>query len=115
MDSHDQAMLDFATMWHHYGGADEQILPEFGLTPPAYYSRLLGILDGILGRGVDEQTRWDLEDFCRKKLSAYGVRTGRSLLTARPVTSTTVAFILILSVCRRRFRESQDAWSVCGR
>ncbi|MFF2111769.1 DUF3263 domain-containing protein [Rhodococcus koreensis] len=69
MTPEDQAMLAFATKWSRFGGGDEYILPEFGITPVVFYQRLLTMVTSTLINDVDFATRTYLRDFCSSKLA----------------------------------------------
>ena len=69
MTRDDQAMLAFATKWSRFGGGDEYILPEFGITPVVFYQRLLAMVTSTLINDVDFSTRTYLMDFCSSKLA----------------------------------------------
>ncbi len=43
MDLHEKDMLAFARTWQPYGGNDDQILPEFGISEPTFYQRVLAL------------------------------------------------------------------------
>ena len=74
MDLHDRAMLDFTKAWHPYGGADEQIFPEFGISAQVFYRRALSLLSRKLtGPELGETERTSLQTFCEAKLSQYGI------------------------------------------
>jgi hypothetical protein len=45
LDKHEVAMLRFARQWTPFGGgSDEEIFVEFGITPRAYFERLIELL-----------------------------------------------------------------------
>ncbi|WP_213577431.1 DUF3263 domain-containing protein [Rhodococcus sp. USK13] len=69
MTRDDQAMLAFAAKWSRFGGGDEYILPEFGITPQVFYQRLLTMVTSTLINDVDFSTRTYLRDFCSSKLA----------------------------------------------
>ncbi|ROZ49039.1 DUF3263 domain-containing protein [Rhodococcus sp. WS3] len=84
MDIHDRAMLDFAITWRPYGGSDDQIFPEFGVSIPAFYGRVLRMLDKPHSAGLDYQTSAVLREFCSTKLRQYGC--SQKLRGTRPQT-----------------------------
>jgi hypothetical protein len=45
MDSYERELVEFAVRWCPYGGGDEHILPEFGISPGEFYRRVLTTLD----------------------------------------------------------------------
>ncbi|OUS82744.1 DUF3263 domain-containing protein [Rhodococcus sp. NCIMB 12038] len=63
-----RAMLAFATKWSRFGGGDEYILPEFGITPAVFYQRILSMVTTTLIDEVDFATRTHLREFCSLKL-----------------------------------------------
>ncbi|QYA99836.1 DUF3263 domain-containing protein (plasmid) [Rhodococcus sp. USK10] len=65
-DTH--AMLAFATKWSRFGGGDEYILPEFGITPTVFYQRILAMVTSTLINEVDFATRTHLREFCSHKI-----------------------------------------------
>ena len=75
MTRDDQAMLAFATKWSRFGGGDEYILPEFGITPVVFYQRLLAMVTSTLINDVDFSTRTYWMDFCSSKLARPASRS----------------------------------------
>ena len=75
MTRDDQEMLAFATKWSSFGGGDEYILPEFGITPVVFYQRLLVMVTSTLINDVDFSTRTYLMDFCSSKLARPASRS----------------------------------------
>ncbi|PQP25197.1 DUF3263 domain-containing protein [Rhodococcus opacus] len=75
MTRDDQAMLVFATRWCRFGGGDEYILPEFGITPQVFYQRLLAMVTSTVINEVDFSTRTYLMDFCSGKLARPASRS----------------------------------------
>lgn len=71
MDTHARAMLTFVLAWQPYGGCDEQILPEFGISPRIFYSRVQSFLDGTIAHGLDCRTAESLQEFCTDKLTGH--------------------------------------------
>jgi hypothetical protein len=69
MTRDDHAMLAFATKWSRFGGGDEYILPEFGLTPSVFYQRILAMVTTTLINEVDFSTRQYLREYCSLKIS----------------------------------------------
>ncbi|MFC9362717.1 DUF3263 domain-containing protein [Rhodococcus sp. NPDC057014] len=72
MDMHERDMLAFARTWHPYGGNDEQILPEFGITAATFYQRVLSLCSRPLTHGVDEDECLAMRAFCVEKLRECG-------------------------------------------
>ncbi|RYF51514.1 MAG: DUF3263 domain-containing protein [Comamonadaceae bacterium] len=69
MTRDEQEMLAFARKWLPFGGGEEHILPEFGLTPVVFYQRLLAMVTKTRANEVDFATRRHLREFCLLKLS----------------------------------------------
>ena len=69
MTHEERAMLAFATKWFRFDGGDEYILPEFGLTPPEFYQRVLSMVTSTLICELDFATRNQLREFCSFKIS----------------------------------------------
>ncbi|MFZ2178635.1 MAG: DUF3263 domain-containing protein [Rhodococcus sp. (in: high G+C Gram-positive bacteria)] len=69
MTPDEHAMLTFARQWLPYGGGDEHILPEFGLLPPVFYSRLHQLLGKNRFLGDDFGVRRQLLEQCAVKLA----------------------------------------------
>ncbi|QSE87333.1 DUF3263 domain-containing protein (plasmid) [Rhodococcus pseudokoreensis] len=78
MTRDDQAMLAFATKWSRFGGGDEYILPEFGITPSVFYQRILAMVTSTLINDVDFPTRTYLRDFCSSKLTRPAPKSAAS-------------------------------------
>lgn len=74
MTQDDQAMLTFALKWYRFGGGDEYIFPEFGITPRVFYQRVLALAT-YTSDGVDGRTRKALIGFCSSKLGRAAART----------------------------------------
>lgn len=72
MDAQMAAMLEFARRWRPFGGCDEQIFPDFGVTAPVFYKRVLA---HIQARGTFEVSVSEAESlakFCTEKLREHG-------------------------------------------
>nr|WP_271213203.1 DUF3263 domain-containing protein [Rhodococcus wratislaviensis]GLK40218.1 hypothetical protein GCM10017611_70910 [Rhodococcus wratislaviensis] len=82
MTRDDQAMVAFATKWSRFGGGDEYILPEFGITPVVFYQRLLAMVTSTLINDVDFATRTYLMDFCSSKLTRAAPKSAASSASA---------------------------------
>ncbi|MGV9949639.1 DUF3263 domain-containing protein [Rhodococcus aetherivorans] len=87
MTSDERAMLAFVLRWSPFGGGDDYILPEFGLTPAAFYRRVLALLT-LQSGGTDVATRAHLRQFCVSKLSQLG--QPKHFTPDDPTTSSTV-------------------------
>ncbi|SEC29938.1 DUF3263 domain-containing protein [Rhodococcus koreensis] len=72
MDLHEKDMLAFARTWQPYGGNDDQILPEFGISEPTFYQRVLALLARPRTVGLGDEERKALITFCMAKLREYG-------------------------------------------
>ncbi len=81
----DKAMLAFATKWSRFGGGDEYILLEFGITPVVFYKRLLTMVTPTLINDVDFATRTYSRDFCSSKLARPGFRHCRDDTRSRVI------------------------------
>nr|AIU93820.1 hypothetical protein LRS1606.386 [Rhodococcus sp. NS1] len=68
MTPDERAMVDFVLRWSPFGDGDEYILPQFGLTPPEFYSRILALAATPTDE-VDVTVRALLRQFCVSKLS----------------------------------------------
>jgi len=64
----ERAMLTFAVQWAPFGGGDEFILPEFGITPGTFYHRLRAILF-TTGPRLRPRTTQQLLNLCATKVS----------------------------------------------
>lgn len=65
----DHSMITFAKRWSPYGGGDEYILPEFGISPTLFYQRLQQTLEKKFIDDLDLTTRLALRAFCAGKLA----------------------------------------------
>ncbi|MDO1481841.1 DUF3263 domain-containing protein [Rhodococcus ruber] len=74
MTPDDRAMLDFVLRWSPFDDGDEYILPEFGLTPTAFYDRVLALVTTPTDE-IDVGTCARLRDICRSKLPRPARRT----------------------------------------
>ena len=70
MDAHDRAMLQFAQRWSPYGGGDEQIFTEFGVSIPTFYRRVLTLVESRT-TDLNYATKQVLRTFCAVKLSQH--------------------------------------------
>jgi len=75
LNSHDQAMLAFVKTWHPYGGADEEIFPEFGVSAPSFYRRVLALLGRSITSQIEAVESEALQAFCVHKLRQHGCVT----------------------------------------
>jgi len=64
----ERAMLTFAVQWAPFGAGDEFILPEFGITPGAFYHRLRAILFSATGQRLGPRTTQQLLSLCATKV-----------------------------------------------
>jgi hypothetical protein len=72
MNIHEKAMLTFARTWQPYGGNDDQILPEFGVSAATFYRRVLKIIDHPRTHDLEETGLHALRAFCVEKLREHG-------------------------------------------
>lgn len=72
MDAYDRAMLDFAKRWCPFGGGDDHIFTEFGLSVPTFYRRVLALVESRRTTELGYSTKRSLRKFCTLKLSQYG-------------------------------------------
>ncbi|AWK76157.1 hypothetical protein CBI38_32120 (plasmid) [Rhodococcus oxybenzonivorans] len=70
MDSYDKALLDYTTRWCNFGGGDEDIFTEFGLTPEVFYRRVLALLEQRFVTELEFPARQYLRAYCTEKLTA---------------------------------------------
>jgi len=75
LNSHDQAMLAFVKTWHPYGGADEEIFPEFGISVLSFYRRVLALLRRSIATQIEAAESEALQAFCMFKLRQHGCAT----------------------------------------
>lgn len=61
-------MVAFATRWAPFDAELEYILPEFGLTPPEFYGRLLQLAETSSTIGLHGADRARLVSLCRSRL-----------------------------------------------
>ncbi len=64
----ERAMLTFAVQWAPFGAGDEFILPEFGITPRAFYHRLRAILFSTTSPRLGPRTTQHLLNLCATKV-----------------------------------------------
>jgi len=64
----ESAMLTFAAQWAPFGGGDEFILPEFGITPGTFYHRLRAILFSTTSPRLGPRTTQQLLNLCATKV-----------------------------------------------
>ncbi|RYF60130.1 MAG: DUF3263 domain-containing protein [Comamonadaceae bacterium] len=72
MDAYDRAMLEFANRWCRFGGGDDHIFTEFGLSVPTFYRRVLALVESRRTTELDCSTKRSLRTFCTLKLSQCG-------------------------------------------
>ncbi|WP_067902036.1 DUF3263 domain-containing protein [Nocardia vaccinii] len=88
MTADELAMLEFAAKWYRFGGGDEFIFPEFGVTPAVFYQRVLRLVESTTSNIVTPQTRIRLRQFCTGKLSRAAQVSAVSLPSAAPQPQT---------------------------
>ncbi|MDV2477590.1 hypothetical protein F8M49_23375 [Rhodococcus zopfii] len=69
MTAEDQEFIDFAIKWLPFGGGDEYILPQFGITPNTFYLRLHTLLQSRPTIGLGLAAKRKLVEACAVKLS----------------------------------------------
>ncbi len=69
MPPEDQEFIDFAIKWLPFDGGDEYILPQFGITPYAFYVRLHTLLQTRPTTGLGLAAKRQLAEACAAKLS----------------------------------------------
>jgi len=69
MTGEDQEFIDFAIRWLPFDGGDEYILPQFGITPYAFYIRLHTLLQTRPTIGLSLAAKRQLVEACAAKLS----------------------------------------------
>lgn len=74
MAHEDALMVEFALKWLPYGGGDEHILPEFGLTPTEFYLRIMKLMNSLSATRVDLGPRLQLIELCSLKLAHEGTK-----------------------------------------
>jgi len=94
MTPDERAMVDFVLRWSPYADGDEYILPQFGLTPAAFYRRVLALLAAPTDE-IDISTCSSVREICRAKLpgptrharTATTNTTNRTDLPSLPATA----------------------------
>ena len=71
MNDQEQRMVEYASQWMSYGGGDDEILAEFGLTPEQFYRRLLHLVSTRRVGGPNAKVRGQVGRFSSKKVAAY--------------------------------------------
>lgn len=71
--------VDFAIRWEPFGGGDEDILPQFGVSPETFYRRLQKTLSGTppditVIQSITVIQRYKLERLCEYKLHRQPLR-----------------------------------------
>ncbi|MFZ2178859.1 MAG: hypothetical protein WAW17_33465 [Rhodococcus sp. (in: high G+C Gram-positive bacteria)] len=69
MTQDEDLMVKFALKWLPYGGGDEHILPEFGVTPDEFYRRLSLLVNTVRATRVDLGSRRQLVELCSLELA----------------------------------------------
>lgn len=63
--ANDNELVRFAAQWAPFGGGDEYIYPEFGLTPEQFYRRVLDVIQTECPSSASA-----LGALCRRKIHA---------------------------------------------
>jgi len=72
VNAHERAMVDFAVRWSPFGGGEQYIFAEFGVSVPTFYRRVLGLAENRTTTYLDFAVKEDLRAYCKDKLSHYG-------------------------------------------
>lgn len=65
-------MASFVLRWGPFDHGDEYILPEFGITPVAFYRRVLVLAREMPPAAIGDSDRERVIDLCVDKLAALG-------------------------------------------
>ncbi|MFE3002602.1 hypothetical protein ACFXG4_47510 [Nocardia sp. NPDC059246] len=68
LNKHEQELLLFAARWAPYGGGEEFILPQFGISPSLFYRRVLAALRPVRDHRLTPEMQQQLTEFCTKKI-----------------------------------------------
>ncbi|SEC99439.1 hypothetical protein [Rhodococcus koreensis] len=68
MDTYDPALLDFALRWSFYGGGDDYVFTEFGISPATFYQRVLVLVEKRFSTFLDTRSKEHLRRHCTEKL-----------------------------------------------
>ena len=71
LNAYDRALLEFANRWYRFGGGDEYIFTEFGVSIPMFYHRVLSLVESRRTSNLDFDTKQILRKFCTVKLSQF--------------------------------------------
>lgn len=69
MNAIDRSMLIFANRWIPYGGGDEHIFTEFGLSAPRFYRKVLGLIESGETAELSPSDRENVRLMCTRKLA----------------------------------------------
>ncbi|MCJ0949979.1 hypothetical protein MTX37_29075 [Rhodococcus sp. ARC_M8] len=81
----DERLINYALRWAPYGGGDEDILPEFGLSPAIYYRRLRSLLQVVDHSRLNVDNLQLLIDLCESKIGNAVDRNTHHLRVGQPV------------------------------
>ena len=80
MNAYERAMAYFAVRWIPFGGGEQYIFTEFGVSIPTFYRRVLKLAESRTTTYLDPAVKETLRAYCTDKLSHYA---------PRPVTGNT--------------------------
>ncbi|RYF42364.1 MAG: hypothetical protein EOO27_45290 [Comamonadaceae bacterium] len=64
-------MVTFAVRWSPFGGGEQYIFTEFGVSVPTFYRRVLKLAESRTTTYLDFAVKEDLRAYCKDKLSRY--------------------------------------------
>jgi hypothetical protein len=72
VNAHERAMVNFAVRWSPFGGGEQYIFTEFGVSIPTFYLRVLKLAERRTTTYLDPAVKETLRAYCKDKLSHYG-------------------------------------------
>ena len=72
MNAHERAMLNFAVRWSPFGGGEQYIFTEFGVSVPTFYRRVLKLVESRTTTYLDSAVNENLRAYCKGKLAHDG-------------------------------------------
>ncbi|EHI43330.1 hypothetical protein OPAG_06607 [Rhodococcus opacus PD630] len=76
MNAHERAMVNFAVRWSPFGGGEQYIFAEFGVSVPIFYRRVLKLVESRATTYLDSAVNESLRAYCQGKLSHYETSGG---------------------------------------